>query len=213
MPKRMNGGLAVAAVGAGLLIVSLFLDWFAPGRSAWTVFELNDLVLALIGALVVGVAVADAFARPGTERLVPEGSVVYAGIGALIIVVANLIQPPPTAVHSSREIGAWLALAAALLITSGGFLMRARISLVISLREANRPRRAARAEDVAAYEPTEAAYEPAALDDEELAPETFAEEEEPGTFASAEPPPEEYEPEEPDVDPDTETRQFSEPPG
>ena len=212
MPKRMNGGLAVAAVGAVLLIVSLFLDWFAPGRSAWTVFELNDLVLALIGALVVGVAVADAFARPGTERLVPEGSVVYAGIGALIIVVANLIQPPPTAVHSSREIGAWLALAAALLITSGGFLMRARISLVISLREANRPRRAARAEDVAAYEPTEAAYEPAALDDEELAPETFAEEES-ERFASAEPPPEEYEPEERDVDPDTETRQFSEPPG
>src|SRR5438477_12678912 len=102
MPHRMNGGLAVAAIGAVILIVSLFLDWFAPGRSAWTVFELNDLILAGLGLLVLSVMVGDLVNGPGSERYLPEASVVYAGIGALIIVAASLIQPPPGAIHSSR---------------------------------------------------------------------------------------------------------------
>lgn len=186
MPQRLNGGLVVAAIGAVLLIVSLFLDWFGPGRSAWTVFELDDLVLAGLGLLVLGVAVADALARPEPQRYFPEGSVVWAGIGALIIVVATLISPPPAALHSSREVGAWLGLGGALLILAGGILMRARISLVITLRSPDRPRRSAQTEDVEAYEPT--AHQP-------------------------EYEPEDYEPREPGVDPDTETRQFSDPSG
>jgi len=183
MPQRLNGGLLVAAIGAVLLIVSLFLDWFGPpGRSAWTVFELDDLVLAALGLLVLGVAVADALARPEPQRYFPEGSVMWAGIGALIIVAATLISPPPPALHSSREVGAWLGLGGALLILAGGILMRARISLVIALRSPDEPRRSAQTEDVEAYEPM--AHQPG-----------------------------EYEPREPGVDPDTETRQFSEPPG
>jgi hypothetical protein len=187
MPERINGGLVLAAIGAVLLIVSLFLNWFEPARDAWTVFELNDLVLAGLGLLVLGVAVADLLARPEPQRYFPEGSVVWAGVGALIIVVAALIQPPPAALHSSREIGAWLGLGGALLILAGGILMRARISLVIALRSPDRPRRSAETEDLGAYEPT--THEPGKYD------------------------PEDYEPREPGVDPDTETRQFSEPPG
>src|SRR5436190_11637396 len=107
MPQRMNGGLVVAAIGAVILIISLFLDWFAPARSAWTVFELNDLVLAGLGLLVLTVAAADLTGRSDSGRYPQEGSVLYAGIGALIIVAASLIQPPPTALHSAREVGAW----------------------------------------------------------------------------------------------------------
>src|SRR5436190_20720142 len=110
MPQRMNGGLVVAAIGAVILIVSLFLDWFAPARSAWTVFELNDLLLAGLGLLVLAVAATDLTGRSEAGRYLPEGSVLYAGIGALVIVAASLIQPPPTGVHSAREVGAWLAL-------------------------------------------------------------------------------------------------------
>lgn len=192
MPQRMNGGLAVAALGAVLLIVSLFLDWFAPSRDAWTVFELNDLILAGLGLLVLEVAVADLLARPEAKRYVPEGSVVFAGVGALIIVAATLIQPPPAAIHSSREIGAWLGLAAAALITAGGFAIRARVSLVIALRAPDQRRRSAQTQDVAAYEPEPG--DPQAYEPEELRAE-------------------DYELKEPGVDPDTETRQFSEPPG
>ena len=217
MPQRMNGGLAVAAIGAVLLIVSLFLDWFAPARSAWTVFELNDLILAGIALLVLEVAVADLLARPEAQRYVPEGSVVYAGMGALIIVGATLIQPPPGAIHSSREIGAWLGLAAAALITAGGFAIRARVSLVIALRAPEQLRRSAQTQDLAAYDPEVddlQAYDPerddpGAYEPEPDDPETY----EPEAYESEEVPAEEYELEEPGVDPDTETRQFSEPPG
>ena len=134
MPERINGGLALSAIGAVVLVVSLFLDWYAPGRSAWTVFEFQDLVLAWVGVFVLGIAVADVAASPESRRYVPEGSVLWAGIGALIIVVATLIQPPPPALHDSPEAGAWIALVGAVLITAGGILLRARISVVITLR-------------------------------------------------------------------------------
>ena len=49
MPERINGGQALVAVGAIVLIVSLFLSWYEPGRTAWTVFEVWDVVLAAIG--------------------------------------------------------------------------------------------------------------------------------------------------------------------
>src|SRR5436190_2396897 len=189
MPQRMNGGLAVAAIGAVLLIVSLFLDWFAPARDAWTVFELNDLILAGIALLVLEVAVADLLARPEAQRYVPEGSVVYAGVGALIIVGATLIQPPPGAIHSSREIGAWLGLAAAALITAGGFAIRARVSLVIALKPPESVRRSGQTQDLAAYEPE--AGDPEAYEPEPADPEAYEPEE-----VSAE----EYELEEPGVD-------------
>jgi hypothetical protein len=222
MPKRINGGLAVAAVGALLLIVSLFLDWFSPGRSGWTSFELNDLLLAALALLVLAIAVGDALEGPEARRFVPEGSVVYAAIGALIIVAASLIQPPPGALHSSREIGAWLGLVATLVMLAGGLAMRARVSLVISLRGGDQSRRAAPTQGVAAYEPGEPADGSQGFEEEVVATgepgEVPLEEYPPGHTAPEPAPPESIPPEEPPpsdpyVDPDTETRQYSEPTG
>ena len=48
MPERINGGFALAAIGAVVLFVSLFLNWFEPGLDAWTVFEIEDLLLAAL---------------------------------------------------------------------------------------------------------------------------------------------------------------------
>jgi uncharacterized membrane protein HdeD (DUF308 family) len=53
MPERINGGQALVAIGAIALIVSLFLNWYEPGRSAWTVFEVWDIVLAAIGIAAI----------------------------------------------------------------------------------------------------------------------------------------------------------------
>jgi len=132
MPERINGGQALAVLGAGTLIVSLFLDWYEPGDSAWTVFELNDLVLAGLALLTLAVTVGAWLRSP--RLAAAESAILYAGIGTLIIVVASLIQPPPAALHRSPESGAWLGLAGALLITAGGILARARLSVVITLR-------------------------------------------------------------------------------
>lgn len=138
MPTRINGGSVLAGLGGLLVFVSLFLDWFEPSRTAWTVFEISDLVLAALAAITL-VAAAGSL-RPSTW-LPSERTIPYAGIGALIIVVATLIQHPPTALHSSPEIGAWLALLGAAMVTAGGFLMRARVSIVVTLRPRDRTSR------------------------------------------------------------------------
>jgi hypothetical protein len=140
MPQRINGGLALAAAGAVLLLVSLFLDWFQPGGTAWTVFELNDLLLAALGVLVLGIAALSLIGSP-RGRQVAEGSIPFAGLGALIIVVATLIQPPPSALHSSPRVGAWLGLVGAAMIGVGGLLLRARIAVVVTPRTRAAPPR------------------------------------------------------------------------
>jgi hypothetical protein len=141
MLKRIDGGLVLAALGAGGLILSLFLDWYAQGRDAWTVFEINDLVLAALGVLVLVICASRVLGSPRL-RAAPEGSISYAGAGALIIVVATLIQPPPSAAHGSPQVGAWLALVASAAIALGGLLLRARVSVVVTLRSRDRDRSA-----------------------------------------------------------------------
>jgi drug/metabolite transporter (DMT)-like permease len=97
------------------------------------VFEINDLVLAALALLTLAVAAGGAF-RPDRAGVPTEGSIVYAGIGALIVVVAALIQHPPAVLHRSPQVGAWLALVGAVLITAGGVLIRARVSIVVALK-------------------------------------------------------------------------------
>ena len=66
-----EAGAAVAAVGALLLLVSLFLDWYGDGRegySAWTLFELIDLVLAAIALLTLSTFLS----RSEVERRLPQ---------------------------------------------------------------------------------------------------------------------------------------------
>jgi peptidoglycan/LPS O-acetylase OafA/YrhL len=133
MPERINGGQALVVVGAIILFVSLFLHWYEPGRSAWTVFEVWDLVLA---AIAVGALAAVVPLRPsGVDRhLVPERWLPALAVAALVIVVVSLVNHPPVARGFGPELGAWLALGGAVVLVAGAILSRARISLVISLR-------------------------------------------------------------------------------
>jgi hypothetical protein len=139
MTERINAGSVLATLGALVLLVSLFLTWYEPGRDAWTVFELNDLVLAALGLLVLASSVPGLFGSRSL-RYPREASVPYAGVGALIIVVATLIQAPPSAAHDSPQLGAWLALGAAVAITLGGLLLRSRVSVVVTFRAHDRER-------------------------------------------------------------------------
>ena len=134
MPERINGGRALVVLGAVALIVSLFLGWFEPGRSAWTVFEVVDLMLAAIGiaALAAVVPIGRGVASP--RLAVPERWLPVLGAAAVIIVAGALINHPPAARGSSPELGAWIALAAAGALAVGGILSGARVSLVITLR-------------------------------------------------------------------------------
>jgi hypothetical protein len=133
MARRVNAGEILAALGATLLLVSLFMDWYEPGLSSWTVFEIVDLTLA---AIAIGTLVGTVGAWFGRDvSLRGERALVFLAAGALIIVAASLIDPPPPALNASPEAGGWLALAGAILMLAGGLLRDLGLSIVVAPRE------------------------------------------------------------------------------
>jgi hypothetical protein len=127
-------GPVLAAIGAILLIVSLFLDWY-EGITGYTVFEFLDLLLTALAAVTL-VALVDAIGlirsgmRPGVPLIVSTL--------ALVIVLTQVVNDPP-AVAGSRSIaqdtGIWLALAGAALMVAGAVLATARIAIAVEPRE------------------------------------------------------------------------------
>lgn len=137
----IDGGKLVVALGALLLLLSLFLDWYGFGNgpngdgfSAWTAFELADLILALLAIAAIAVAIEPV--RRSEPRL-PEQLGAFAGPAALVLVVVSLINEPPAAqgFDSELELGAWLGLAGAAIMCAGALLAFNRISLVVTPRE------------------------------------------------------------------------------
>ncbi len=155
MPERFDAGAGLVALGAVLLLVSLFVDWFTPGGDAWAVFEIVDIVLA--GCGVAGLIAA--IPRYGLGPAVP-----WIAYGALAIVAVQIIDLPPAARGTEIATGAWLALAGTVVMAIGATLSAASISVTVDVRERERRRRSAAIdardaepppEDAAGEEPTE----------------------------------------------------------
>jgi hypothetical protein len=135
--ERFDASTGLVAIGAVLLLVSLFTDWYDPGGDAWAVFESVDLALA--GAAVCGLlAVAPRFGTGGLGRALP---VVTAA--ALAVVLVQLLDPPPAVRDSNLATGAWLALAATAIMAGGALLGAASISVTVDVRGRERRRRTA----------------------------------------------------------------------
>jgi hypothetical protein len=166
--ERFDAGTGLVAVGAVLLLVSLFIDWYHPGGDAWAVFESLDVLLA--GAAVCGLlAVAPRFGTGGLGRALP----LISGV-AFAIVLVQLIDPPPVVSDSSLATGAWLALAATATMTLGAILGAASISVTVDVRGRERRRR------TAAIDAREGAAEAAeAVDADPVRPRRFARRDEP----------------------------------
>ena len=154
-------GPVLAAIGAILLIVSLFLSWYdAPpgnGISGFTVFEFLDLLLTAL-AVVMLVALADAIGliRSGLRSGIP----VVAAALALVIVLTQIVNDPPAVAArdgNEQDIGIWLALAGAALMVAGSVLSTARIAIAVEPRERGGARVVAAADEQA---PRPAAPEP-----------------------------------------------------
>jgi hypothetical protein len=139
--RGIEAGTVVAAIGAIALLVGLFLDWYSPGdfdsgdgASAWTVFEIVDLLLAVL-ALAVLAAVASAVAPGARLPVLPAGTIAATGVVALVLVVTALIDDPPAAIGASLEEGIWISFGGAVLIVVGAILERSRIRLVVTPRD------------------------------------------------------------------------------
>jgi hypothetical protein len=129
-------GPLIAAIGAALLLVSLFLDWY-EGLTAFTVFELVDIVLVVCALLiVVQLAGGMGLMRPPAS---PAVSLMVA-LFALFVVLVQLVNDPPAVAGGDgpdREIGIWLAAGGAALMATGALLATANISLAIEPRRAD----------------------------------------------------------------------------
>jgi hypothetical protein len=139
--RGIDGGRVVVALGAALLFASLFVNWYGFGRgpdadgfSAWTAFEIVDLLLALLALAAIASAL-EPFAR-ANSRISP-GVASAAGPAALLLVIISIVNVPPAAqgFDSDLEVGAWLALAGAAVMCAGALLAFNRISLVVAPRD------------------------------------------------------------------------------
>jgi hypothetical protein len=134
MERRIDGGAILAALGALLVFVSLFLDWFEPDLSAWTVFETLDMVLATLCLATFILVVPKALGRPVAGGP-PESLLLMVGAAAFVIVAIQLLNHPPAAIGLDEEVGAWLALGGSVLMLAGGVLSRTRITLSVTFRD------------------------------------------------------------------------------
>jgi hypothetical protein len=131
MPQRTDAGPVVAAVGAVVLFLSLFLSWYDPDVSGWDAFETLDLLLgalAVAAALLAAGQLGASFAQGIDLRLLPL-------IGALAVAAVGitLLQGPPGTEGADTGSGAWVALAASILVLAGGALSAARISVTVTV--------------------------------------------------------------------------------
>jgi hypothetical protein len=127
-------GPLVAAIGAVMLIVSLFLDWYEVDLEGFTVFEFLDLLLILM-ALVTIASLAGGL---GLVRAAPSPAVSLAvALLTIFVVLSQVLNDPPAVVGrgAGKEIGIWLALGGAALMAVGSVLAFARISLAFERRD------------------------------------------------------------------------------
>ena len=128
-PRRIDAGDVLAALGALLLLIGLFLDWFGDANG-WEAFETLDLVLAAgaLAALAAAASGAGLLRAPSPRVLAPLGVVL------VLVVLVQLVDPPPAiADEADPGTGAWLALSGAALVALGGLMRVARVSVSLDV--------------------------------------------------------------------------------
>jgi hypothetical protein len=141
--RRIPIGPLVGLVGALLLLVSLFLDWWEDA-TAFTVFEVLDLLLAGLALAAIASLAQGLGARlPGPAP--DAGLALPLAAAALAIVVSQMLNDPPAIAGTGHgpAVGMWIAFGGAMLMVAGSALAAARIKLALDLerREPARRRR------------------------------------------------------------------------
>jgi hypothetical protein len=139
MTRRFEIGPLLIGVAAVVLLVALFLHWYGAA-DAWEAFEVTDVLLAVLALACVAMAVALLVPELGLgeQRALP-----WAVAAVAVLVVAELINPPPTVAVTRLGAGAWMAFAAACVMVVGAVLTVARVSFAVSIEGRDVRRRVA----------------------------------------------------------------------
>ena len=133
--NRLRFGDMIAAGGALVLFISLFLDWYTievenlpgadTGANAWDALDIGSLLLLLLVLVTLAVVVMRALGT-GIQGLPVPLSTIVLGLAAvsLLYILFRLINPPgdTEGFDIGRGIGIFLALLATLAIAAGAFL-------------------------------------------------------------------------------------------
>ena len=143
MTRRLEAGPLLVTLGALLLLVSLFLNWFSGEITAWEGFEVWDLVLFVLalGAIAAGMGLTTQELDTIDRRFLPAAVIAIA-----VIVASQILDPPPAAAGQDPDTGAWLALGAALVMCAGAVLTFSRVHVALMV-EGREPRRRVAAVD------------------------------------------------------------------
>jgi MFS family permease len=118
--RRLRDGEWIAG-GAGLaLLASLFLDWYG-GRSAWRSLAVIDIVVALLALVPLALVVLQATRRSPALPVAFSVLTPLAGAFAALLIGYRIAdQPGPDRLLEVHG-GAWLGLAAAVVVVVGGW--------------------------------------------------------------------------------------------
>jgi hypothetical protein len=112
-----------------LLLVSLFLNWYTlpvGGLTAWTAFEVWDVVLAATAVAAFLCAATDLGWWRGPLPVVRLPTL---GVAAVVIVASQLVNRPPSVVDSAIGSGGWLGLVGAAGIAVGALIADSRLTV------------------------------------------------------------------------------------
>src|ERR1044072_751109 len=127
MSRRFEVGPILVALGALVLLVSLFLDWYGA-LTAWEAFEVVEVLLGSLAVIALGIAVGQLM--PDLEyierRWLPA---VVLAVAALL--AAAIIHPPPAARSEDPATGAWRAFGPALVMFAGAVLTFGRVRFAV----------------------------------------------------------------------------------
>ena len=140
--RRFEIGPLIVAVGSLVLLVSLFLDWYG-NDSAWGVFEVTDVLLAALA--LTALAAALGLIAPELAWL-DRRWLLISVFAATILVVAEILSPPPSVGGADPQTGAWIGFAASLVMVAGAVLSLGRVSFSVAI-EGREPRQRVSAVD------------------------------------------------------------------
>jgi glycerol-3-phosphate acyltransferase PlsY len=125
--RRLRDGEWIAGAGAVALLASLFLHWygFSGGRggeaTAWQALALLDVFLALLALVPLALVYLQATRESPSLPVVLSVFTLLAGLLATLLILYRMVAPPGPDDLVGLEAGAFLGLAAAVVVTAGGW--------------------------------------------------------------------------------------------
>ena len=122
---RLRAGEWIAGAGGVALLAAMFLHWYRAAGvvevTAWEAFGVLDVVLALLALAPLGLVLTQATRRSPSVPVAFSVLAALAGALAALLILYRIVNQPGPNDIVDVQLGAWLALLAALVIAGGGW--------------------------------------------------------------------------------------------